>query len=119
MNLIKPVSLSIAIVLASLGQAAVAASTPQLDGYTLWTQQVSSAKGVHSCQSCHGKDLTLMGKHLKTGKAIKPMAVSVNPKRFTDPKKVKKWFRRNCRFAWGRECTSEEKSAILSYLRSQ
>ncbi|MDT8283273.1 MAG: DUF1924 domain-containing protein, partial [Gammaproteobacteria bacterium] len=57
-----------------------------------------------SCASCHTKDLTSAGKHIKTGKLIKPMAISSNAERLTDSKKVEKWFKRNCLWTMGREC---------------
>ena len=88
-----------------------------MTGHDLWVKEVSTAKGKRSCQSCHGKNLHLAGKHIKTGKRIKPMSRSEEPTRYTDQKKVRKWFRRNCRFAWGRECSANEKSAILAYLK--
>ena len=55
----------------------------------------------------------------KTGKVIDPMAPSVNPKRFTDAKEIEKWFKRNCTWTVGRECTPQEKGDFLSYLRTQ
>lgn len=69
-----------------------------------------------SCTTCHGTDLTKAGKHIKTGKVIDPMALSVNKDRFTDPKKVEKWFKRNCKWTIGRECTNQEKGDVLKYL---
>jgi hypothetical protein len=72
-----------------------------------------------SCATCHTADLTQTGKHATTGKAIEPMAVSVNPERLTDPAKVEKWFGRNCRWTLGRDCTSQEKANFLSYIKSQ
>ncbi len=45
------------------------------------------------------------------------MAVSVNPERFTKTKKIKKWFKRNCKWAWGRECTAQEKGNFLTYFK--
>lgn len=86
-------------------------------GKTLWQQEVADAQGVkHACTSCHGTDLTQPGQHAKTKKAIKPMAMSVNKTRFTDEKKVSKWFKRNCKWTWGRECTPQEKGDILEYM---
>jgi len=38
------------------------------------------------------------------------MSPSVNPDRLTDSKKVNKWFKRNCKWTLGRECTAQEKS---------
>jgi hypothetical protein len=59
-----------------------------------------------------------MGKHAKTNKAIEPMAPSVNPKRFSDPANVEKWFRRNCNDALGRACTTQDKGDFITYLLS-
>lgn len=69
-----------------------------------------------SCASCHTDDPTAGGKHAKSDKLIKPLAPSVNPKRFTKLKKIKKWFRRNCNDVLDRECTAQEKGDFLAYL---
>ena len=69
-----------------------------------------------SCASCHTKDLTSAGKHVKTNKEIKPMTPSANPKRLTDGKKIEKWFKRNCKWTLGRECTAREKADFLAYI---
>jgi hypothetical protein len=37
------------------------------------------------------------------------MATAVTPSRFSDNKKVEKWFRRNCDDVFKRECTALEK----------
>lgn len=71
-----------------------------------------------ACTSCHGTNLKAGGK-TTVGKVIDPMAVSINPDRYTDFKKVEKWFRRNCNTVLGRECTAREKGDILTYLSSQ
>lgn len=81
-----------------------------------WTKKVASKKGdMRSCTTCHDPDPTKPGKHVRTKKVIKPMAVSVNPHRFTQRKKIEKWFRRNCKWAWGRECTPQEKGDLLKF----
>lgn len=87
-------------------------------GKQLWNKQFlpGEDKVVRSCTVCHGKDLTKSGKHAKTGKVIAPMARSVNPERFTDYKKVEKWFTRNCKWTLDRECTPQEKGDLLKYL---
>jgi len=72
-----------------------------------------------SCQTCHGADLTQSGEHIRTGKVIEPMALSVNPERFSEAKKIKKWFRRNCKWVLGRTCTAQEKGNVLLYLQNQ
>ena len=84
-------------------------------GKQLW-QKTFNNNGERSCASCHTNDLTQNGKHIKTKKDIKPMSPSVNPERLTDSKKVNKWFKRNCKWTYGRECTAQEKSNILVYI---
>ena len=53
------------------------------EGRAAWMQehQPSSSVDTRSCASCHGTDLSRTGRNLKTGKLIKPMAISVNPTR--------------------------------------
>lgn len=84
-------------------------------GKQLW-QKTFNKNGKRSCASCHTKDLTQNGKHIKTNKDIKPMSPSVNPERLTDSKKVNKWFKRNCKWTLGRECTAQEKTNFLVYI---
>lgn len=67
-----------------------------------------------SCTTCHGKDPRESGQ-TRAGKVIDPMAVSVNPERFTDPKFVEKWFRRNCDTVLGRSCSAAEKGDFITY----
>jgi mono/diheme cytochrome c family protein len=90
-------------------------------GKTAWTQQHNppGADGPRSCATCHQADLKQTGKQANTGKPIEPMAVSVNPKRLTDPAKVEKWLGRNCRWTLGRDCTDGEKADFLAYIQSQ
>ena len=71
-----------------------------------------------SCASCHTKNPAAAGSHAKTDKPIEPLAPSVNASRFTNPKKVDKWFRRNCNDVAGRSCTVQEKGDVLTYLLS-
>ena len=90
-------------------------------GKTLWSGEITHAESptTRSCASCHGRDLTQSGKHAKTGKIIKPMSLTVNPQRFTDQAKIEKWFLRNCKWTWGRECNVQEKGDILLFLSKQ
>ena len=74
---------------------------------------------ARSCADCHGEVLSQSGRHVKTGKVIEPMARSVNPQRLEDEKKIEKWFKRNCKWTWGRECTTQEKGDFLRYLQQQ
>jgi hypothetical protein len=47
------------------------------------------------------------------------MAPSANKERFTDVKKIEKWFKRNCNDVLARECTAQEKGDFLKYLLSK
>jgi len=72
-----------------------------------------------SCASCHGSDPTLPGRHRTTGKPIGPLSPSADPRRLSDAAQVEKWLLRNCRWAWGRECTPQEKGDFLEYISSK
>jgi mono/diheme cytochrome c family protein len=103
------------LLVAGLGQAAPAGDPAA--GKSAWQREVPAGNGQpRSCATCHGSDPTRPGKHVRTGKRIAPMAPSVNRERFTDPAKVAKWFTRNCKWTWGRECTAAEQADIKAYL---
>jgi hypothetical protein len=88
-------------------------------GKEFWNQKFSSAgrDQLRSCSSCHTANLRQPGNHVTTGKEIKPLAPSVMSKRLTNPKKMRKWFKRNCNWTLGRECTAQEKGNVLMYLK--
>jgi hypothetical protein len=90
-------------------------------GAALWQQEFTDAKSAQkrSCALCHTVRLGDPGKHAKTGKPIEPMAPSVNPQRLTDQAKIEKWFKRNCKWTLGRECTPQEKGDLLSFIQTQ
>lgn len=69
-----------------------------------------------SCASCHSDNPAVTGKHAKSDKLIQPLAPAANAERFTDPKKVEKWFKRNCNDVLDRVCTPQEKGDVLAYL---
>jgi hypothetical protein len=69
-----------------------------------------------SCASCHGEIPAVAGRHVKTGKKIEPMAPSASPGRYRSAKKIEKWFLRNCKWTYGRECSTQEKADILTWL---
>lgn len=69
-----------------------------------------------SCSTCHTDNPAAQGKHSETDKIIKPLAPAANEERFTDMKKVAKWFKRNCNDVLDRECTAQEKGDVLAYL---
>ena len=72
-----------------------------------------------NCGTCHTDNLKSKGKHARTGKVIDPLAPSVNSERFTDSKFIEKWFKRNCKWVLGRECSAQEKGDFLAYLRDK
>ena len=86
-----------------------------------WTQVVVDPKTGEQrrCSTCHTADLRALGKHATTGKAIEPLAPSVNPKRLSDAEKIEKWLLRNCKWTLGRECTSQEKGNFLVMIRTK
>jgi hypothetical protein len=115
-------------VLAPLGATAQAATPSELlSGYSA---QAGSAPAVErgralfttrhgrewSCSSCHGDIPTGTGRHASTGKTIAPLAPAFDARRFTDPARVEKWFRRNCNDVMGRECTAAEKADVMAWL---
>ncbi len=71
-----------------------------------------------SCRSCHTDNIKAPGQ-TRAGKAIDPMAVSVQPDRLTDLAKVQKWIGRNCNSVLGRDCTAKEAGDVISWLASQ
>jgi hypothetical protein len=88
---------------------------------TQWTRpSVDTVTGdTRRCSSCHTANLKVMGKHATTGKAIEPLAPSVNRERLTDAEKIEKWLARNCKWTLGRECTPQEKGNFLVMIRSK
>ena len=96
--------------------------SPNADaGEKLWNEVFTHDKDPQqrSCNICHTRNLRNNGQHVKTKKAIDPMAPSLNSDRLTDRKKIEKWLKRNCKWTLGRECTLQEKADILVYIRSQ
>jgi len=90
-------------------------------GKELWTKTFKNKETgqLRSCSTCHTANVKNTGKHAKTGKLIEPMALSANSKRYTKVKKIKKWFKRNCKWTIGRECSAQEQANILAYLIKQ
>lgn len=72
-----------------------------------------------SCKSCHTANLKNAGKHIRTGKKLKALAPSVNSSSLNKTKKIKKWFKRNCKWTVGRECSVQEKADILTFIKLQ
>jgi hypothetical protein len=73
---------------------------------------------AESCAACHTPDPRKAGQHVKTHKVIEPLAPVANRERFSDPAKVEKWFRRNCKEVLNRACTPQEKADFAAYVIS-
>jgi len=88
-------------------------------GHSLFSTRHGMGKPeTPSCTSCHTKSPLNFGR-TRAGKEIAPMAVSKTPDRFTQLKKVEKWFRRNCKSVLGRICTPIEKGDFLTFMMTQ
>jgi hypothetical protein len=88
-------------------------------GEALYRSRNAANKDAASCSTCHTDDPTRPGRHVKTGRAIEPMAVSANPKRFTDAEKVEERFTRDCQSVLGRACTAVEKGDYVAFMASR
>lgn len=88
-------------------------------GNILFSSRPATGKpDTPSCTSCHTSSPTGFGQ-TRAGKEIAPMALSKTPDRYTDIKKIEKWFRRNCKSVLGRVCTALEKGDFLTFMISQ
>ena len=81
-------------------------------------KQTGGKPDTPSCTSCHTDSIKKTGQ-TRAGKEIAPLAVSVEPTRFTDSEKVDLWFKRNCNSVLGRACTPLEKGDFLAFAVSQ
>lgn len=90
-------------------------------GEALWERTFIDPKTgqARRCALCHTADLSKMGEHATTGKAIEPLAPSANPERLSDRAKIEKWLTRNCKWTFGRVCTPQEKGDVLTMIRSR
>lgn len=86
-------------------------------GRALYYKEVMRDGDKVSCVTCHTSDPARSGQ-TRSYRAIKPLAPAANPARFTDAKKVEKWFRRNCDDVFARECTAQEKADLVTWLAS-
>ena len=90
-------------------------------GKKLWNTPFSGKAPFteRSCKSCHTANLKNKGEHLRTGKVLKPLAPSINNLSLSKVKKVNKWFKRNCKWTIGKECSAQEKADILAFINQQ
>ncbi|MGE5476015.1 MAG: DUF1924 domain-containing protein [Bacteroidales bacterium] len=89
-------------------------------GETLFrTKWAKGDERTPSCTACHTDNPRAAGQNAKTGRPIEPVAVSANPKRFTDKDQVEKQFARDCKSVLGRECTPVEKGDYVTFMAGQ
>lgn len=89
-----------------------------VDGESFFRQERMHSKGEKvSCMTCHTADPKAFGK-TRANKEIEPIAPVINKERFTDLAKVEKWFKRNCKDVYERECTNIEKGNFVLYMMS-
>jgi hypothetical protein len=85
-------------------------------GAEFYARRFAVSEKMPACASCHTDNPAQAGRHVVTGKAIKPLAPRAEAARFTDPAKTEKWFRRNCTEVLGRECTPAEKADFIQFV---
>ncbi|MFK5915144.1 MAG: DUF1924 domain-containing protein [Woeseiaceae bacterium] len=90
-------------------------------GEILWNKTYSGKAPFteRSCKLCHTAKLKNNGEHIRTGKILKPLAPSINPSSLSKVKKIKKWFKRNCKWTTGKECSVQDKADILAFIKQQ
>lgn len=81
------------------------------------TRTHSKKAEERGCTTCHTRDPSSRGK-THVGKVIEPISPAANPERFTDPKHVEKWFKRNCKWVLERQCTPKEKGDFITFMMS-
>lgn len=102
-------------ILARYQQQAGSASATR--GEAFFHAKITRDGKTESCTSCHTDNPKAVGK-TRANKAIEPLAPIANPARLTDPAKVEKWFKRNCKDVLARECSVQEKADFVAFLIS-
>ncbi len=131
--------LQFTVIAAAIIMATPAFASPLLDQYKTQAQQegtsftgFSAERGkafylahhatgkaeTPACTSCHTDTPTKAGL-TRAGKTIAPLATSLSPDRYTDKRKVEKWFRRNCNSVLGRACRATEKGDFITFMLTQ
>jgi mono/diheme cytochrome c family protein len=88
------------------------------DGKAFFNRELTIKGKQVACASCHTTNPANDGKHMVTGKPIRPLAPAANDKRFTSVDKVEKNFTKHCNDIIGRDCTAQEKGNFITYLLS-
>ena len=86
------------------------------EGQAFYTRELTIKGKQVSCASCHTADPADSGKHIVTGKPIRPLSPVTNDKRFGSIEKVEKNFTKHCNDIIGRDCTAQEKGNFITYL---
>lgn len=84
-------------------------------GKALYYRESTASGKAMRCASCHTSDPRKPGK-TPAFRTLEPFAPSITPARFSDVKKVEKWFLRNCDDVFKRECSPQEKGDLLSWI---
>ena len=100
------------------------ADDPSFNGFSaergrelFYSKRMHSKGKQRGCTSCHTEDPTQVGR-TQVGKRIEPISPAVTPERFTEARKVRKWFGRNCKWVLERQCTPREKGDFLTFMMS-
>ena len=88
---------------------------PKGRGEALYVAEEQRNGKTMSCTTCHTADPRQAGK-TPAHRKVDPLAPVANPERFTNLKKVEKWFRRNCDDVFARECTAQEKGDFIVWI---
>ena len=90
------------------------------EGKAFYNNKVKAANGKETaCASCHTANPANNGKHIVTGKSIKPLSPAVNAKRFADFEKVEAKFTQHCVDILGADCTAAQKANYISYVLTE
>lgn len=90
------------------------------EGKIFYNNVVKATNGKETaCASCHTANPADKGKHIETGKTIKPLSPVVNAKRFADFEKVEAKFTQHCVDILGQDCTAAQKANYISYVLTE
>lgn len=89
------------------------------DGEAFFKRELVIKGKPVACASCHTDNPADNGKHIVTGKPIRPLSPAVNDKRFADLDKVEKNFTSHCNDIIGRDCTAQEKGDYIMFLLNE
>lgn len=89
------------------------------EGKIFFNRKITINGNEAACASCHTPNPANEGKHIVTGKAIRPLSPAVNNKRFNDLDKVEDKFTEHCNDIIGADCTPEEKANFIGYVLTE